>query len=77
VLVFNSVEKLKTCNAELFVTLMTMFLGELTFGNSQATYLFLPRFLDIIIGSVIGLIGEWLLYHEGIFKNSSPYRSHK
>jgi len=56
---------------------MTMFLGELTFGNSQATYLFLPRFLDIIIGSVIGLIGEWLLYHEGIFKNSSPYRSHK
>lgn len=53
--------------AVVFITILTIFLaesgGELT---QDTTQVFLARFFDILIGSCIGMIGGWLLYHEKI-----------
>lgn len=51
--------------AVVFITPMTLFLAEAA-SNSILTVneLIATRFLDIVIGSVIGAIGGWFLYHQ-------------
>ncbi|MEZ0485538.1 FUSC family protein [Fibrella aquatica] len=51
--------------AVIFITILTIFLAES--GNSlttDPTTLIFARFIDILIGSVIGAFGGWMLYNE-------------
>lgn len=51
--------------AVVFITILTIFLAESGGQLTQNTEtVFLARMLDILIGSVIGIIGGWTLYHE-------------
>lgn len=53
--------------AVIFITILTIFLAESGGQLSQNTdKVFLARLLDILIGSVIGIIGGWVLYHEKV-----------
>lgn len=53
--------------AVIFITILTVFLSEsgkeLT---ADTNAIFLARMIDIFIGSIIGIIGGWILYHEKI-----------
>lgn len=53
--------------AVVFITVLTIFLAE-SGGNllQNTNQVFIARLVDIIIGSVIGTIGGWILYHEKI-----------
>ncbi len=51
--------------AVIFITILTIFLAES--GRSltvDPTTLIIARFVDIFIGSLMGIIGGWLLYNE-------------
>jgi len=53
--------------AVVFITILTIFLAES--GNElshNTTEVFLARLFDILIGSAIGIIGGWILYHEKV-----------
>lgn len=53
--------------AVIFITILTIFLAESGKDLSHDTnQVFFSRLIDIIIGSVIGIIGGWILYHERI-----------
>ncbi|UYW01903.1 FUSC family protein [Flavobacterium agricola] len=53
--------------AVIFITVLTIFLSESGGQLSQDTdQVFLARLFDISIGSIIGIIGGWALYHEKI-----------
>ena len=53
--------------AVIFITILTVFLSEsgkeLT---ADTNAIFLARMIDIFIGSIIGITGGWILYHEKI-----------
>lgn len=51
--------------AVIFITILTIFLAE-PGGHliENADKVFIARLIDILIGSVIGIIGGWVLYHE-------------
>lgn len=53
--------------AVIFITVLTVFLAEsgndLTKNTNQV---FMARLVDIIIGSVVGIIGGWALYHQQV-----------
>ncbi|ANE50740.1 FUSC family protein [Flavisolibacter tropicus] len=54
--------------AVIFISILTIFLAES--GNnliSHPTGLIIARFYDILIGSVIGAIGGWVLYNEQLY----------
>jgi len=51
--------------AVVFITILTIFLAES--GGALSLYtnqIFTARLVDIIIGSIIGTIGGWILFHE-------------
>ncbi|QMU29256.1 FUSC family protein [Adhaeribacter radiodurans] len=51
--------------AVIFITVLTIFLAES--GNTLAansTTLITARFFDILLGSILGAVGGWLLYNE-------------
>lgn len=51
--------------AVIFITILTIFLSESGKQLTQDTdTVFLSRMIDIFIGSTIGMIGGWILYHE-------------
>lgn len=53
--------------AVIFITILTIFLTESGGQLSQNTdKVFLARMFDILIGSIIGIIGGWVLYHEKV-----------
>lgn len=53
--------------AVIFITVLTIFLAESGGDLLQNTnQVFFARLVDIFIGSVIGIIGGWILYHEKI-----------
>lgn len=53
--------------AVVFITVLTIFLSESGKDLTENTNrVFFSRMIDIFIGSVIGIIGGWLLYHEKI-----------
>lgn len=53
--------------AVVFITILTIFLSESGKQLTQNTNeIFLARMIDIFIGSVIGIIGGWILYNEKI-----------
>lgn len=53
--------------AVIFITILTIFLSESGRQLSQNTNeVFLLRMIDIIIGSVIGIVGGWVLFHEKV-----------
>lgn len=53
--------------AVIFITVLTIFLAESGGHLSQdANEVFLARLFDILIGSVIGIVGGWALYHEKV-----------
>jgi hypothetical protein len=53
--------------AIIFITILTIFLaepgGKIFLHKEQ---IFLARLLDILMGSMIGIVGGWILYHEKI-----------
>jgi hypothetical protein len=51
--------------AVVFITILTIFLAE-SGGNLSAytNQIFTARLVDIIIGSIIGIAGGWILFHE-------------
>lgn len=51
--------------AVIFITILTIFLAE-SGGNLSAytNQIFTARLMDIIIGSIIGIVGGWILFHE-------------
>ncbi len=53
--------------AVIFITILTIFLAE-SGGNflQDTDKVFLARLFDILIGSVIGIIGGWVLYHQKV-----------
>jgi len=57
--------------AVIFITTLTIFLAES--GNPAAMghpdKLVLARMLDIILGSAIGAVGGWILYHRKLHRN--------
>ena len=53
--------------AVIFITPVTLFFAEGT-TQTDASLLIFTRFIDTVIGSIIGLIGGWLLHHPDIFK---------
>lgn len=51
----------------IFITAMTIFLTDTNIHLSpDGNQVFLARLFDILIGSVIGIIGGWVLYHEKV-----------
>lgn len=53
--------------AVVFITPMTLFLAELGQGNRlEADLLIRTRLLDIVIGSLIGAVGGWLLHSRQV-----------
>lgn len=50
--------------AVIFITILTIFLAESSGISQDTTQVFLARLVDILIGSVIGMIGGWALYYE-------------
>jgi uncharacterized membrane protein YccC len=53
--------------AVIFITILTIFLSESGRQLTQDTNgIFFARMIDIIIGSVIGIIGGWILFHEKV-----------
>lgn len=51
--------------AVIFITVLTIFLAEAGGDLSADTnQVFTARFIDILIGSTIGIIGGWVLFHE-------------
>ena len=53
--------------AVIFITILTIFLAESGNQLSQnANAVFFARLVDILIGSAIGIIGGWILYHEKV-----------
>ncbi|MBN8790558.1 MAG: FUSC family protein [Terrimonas sp.] len=53
--------------AAVFITMLTIFLAETNVSLTEQTgHLIKTRFLDTLIGSAIGAIGGWMLYHEQI-----------
>ncbi|MCA6059523.1 FUSC family protein [Thalassolituus sp. ST750PaO-4] len=49
--------------AMLFITPLTLLFAEITALQSPLDTLMLARFSDILLGSLIGLIGGWLIHH--------------
>ena len=65
--------------AVIFITVLTIFLAE-SGGNllNNTNQVFFARLIDIIIGSVIGVIGGWILYHEKVhFQTTMGLRKSK
>lgn len=63
--------------AVIFITILTIFLAEggqiVTQHMEQSIYI---RFLDILLGCIIGAIGGWIIYHNKIrAKLDQPYKS--
>ncbi|MBA4849390.1 FUSC family protein [Emticicia sp. BO119] len=57
--------------AVIFITPMTVFLVELSRGTGiNANQIITARFLDITIGSLIGLIGGWLLHNQKLHQKA-------
>jgi hypothetical protein len=53
--------------AVVFITILTIFLSESGRQLTQHTnQIFVARMIDIIIGSTMGIIGGWILYHERV-----------
>lgn len=53
--------------AVVFITMLTIFLAEPNMSLiGEPDHLILTRFFDILIGSSIGAIGGWMLYHQQI-----------
>ena len=53
--------------AAIFITVLTIFLAESdNVLKRDPTALITARFIDILIGSLMGAIGGWILYHERI-----------
>jgi len=53
--------------AVIFISMLTLFLAESNINLIESpNHLIAARFLDILIGSAIGAIGGWMLYHEHI-----------
>lgn len=53
--------------AVIFISMLTIFLAEPNISLiAKPNHLIVIRFFDILIGSVIGAAGGWLLYHEQI-----------
>lgn len=51
--------------AVVFITILTIFLSESGKDLTDDTNaIFFARMIDIFIGSIIGIIGGWILYHE-------------
>ncbi|MBN8860233.1 MAG: FUSC family protein [Sphingobacteriales bacterium] len=53
--------------AVVFISMLTIFLAEANMSLMEnPNHLIATRFLDILIGSIIGAAGGWMLYHEQI-----------
>jgi len=52
--------------AVVFITILTIFLAESGVVQANPNALFMARFLDILVGSLIGALGGWILYNEQI-----------
>jgi hypothetical protein len=53
--------------AVIFITILTIFLSESGRQLTQDTNgIFFARMIDIIIGSAIGIIEGWILFHEKV-----------
>lgn len=53
--------------AVVFISMLTIFLAEPNMSLiGEPNHLIATRFFDILIGSLIGAIGGWMLYHERI-----------
>ena len=59
--------------AAVFITILTIFLAEPNVDLvEEPNRLIAARFFDILIGSLIGVIGGWMLYHDrSIFSQKS------
>lgn len=53
--------------AMLFITPLTLIFAEVAALQSPLSTLMLARFSDILLGSLIGLIGGWLIHHPRYF----------
>lgn len=53
--------------AVIFISMLTIFLAEPNISlMGEPDHLIVTRFFDILIGSIIGAAGGWMLYHEQI-----------
>lgn len=58
--------------AVIFITILTIFLSESGKQLTQDTnQIFFARMIDIFIGSVIGMIGGWILYNAKLFHHAT------
>jgi uncharacterized membrane protein YccC len=56
----------------IFITILTIFLAESGKDLTQNTNtVFMARLLDIIVGSCMGVIGGWMLYHNRLNRYTS------
>ncbi len=53
--------------AVIFITPLTVLFAEMSSATVLPTVLLTNRLLDIVLGSVIGFVGGWLMYHPRIF----------
>ncbi|ADQ16474.1 hypothetical protein Lbys_0712 [Leadbetterella byssophila DSM 17132] len=51
--------------AVVFITVLTIFLSEAG-GDFEIQKILIARMVDILIGSIIGIVGGWALYHEKV-----------
>lgn len=49
-----------------FITILTIFLAESGVVQANPNALFMARLFDILVGSLIGALGGWILYNEQV-----------
>ena len=52
--------------AVIFITVLTIFLAESGVTLTNPDVLLRARFIDILIGSLVGAAGGWVLYNERV-----------
>lgn len=58
--------------AVVFITVLSIFLAETGSSlSNHANDLFLARLVDIVLGSIIGIIGGWVLFNERVYYHTT------
>lgn len=63
--------------AVIFITPLTLIFADVAMATIEANQLILARVFDIILGSLLGYIGGWFIYHPKLFKQLERILTHR
>lgn len=55
--------------AVIFITPLTVIFADITLAGTETGHLILSRLLDIILGSIIGCVGGWVIHHPAFVRS--------